>query len=196
MSGLQPITRRDLLARAAAVASSLFAGRALAQPRGATAFAKWNERFELAVAFEINQAISRVHKPYVAVTIEDARGNPVRTVSLWVNKRGGERWIADLHRWMRNERERQRASGGDLVSTVSSATRVAGMYSVVWNGRDDKGQLVELGDYFVCIESNRQNGTYQLLRAPFTFGAEPFYSTVKGNYEIIGVSVDYRERRK
>jgi hypothetical protein len=195
MKGPQRITRRDLLARAAAAASTLFAGSALAQPRRRAAPPKWNERMELVVGFEINQAISRVHKPYVAVTIEDARGNPVRTISLWVDRNRGERWIAELHRWVRNERERQRAAGGDLVATASSATRVAGVYSVVWNGRDDRGQLVELGDYFVCIESNRQNGTYQLLRAPFTFGAAPFFTTVKGNYEIIGVSVDYRERK-
>ncbi len=194
MTVSRSITRRDLLARAAALASTLFAGRALAQPRRAVA--RWSERYELVIAFEINQAISRVHRPYVAVTIEDARGNPVRTAALWVNKNRGEQWIADLHRWMRNERERKRANGGDLVATVSSATRVAGMYSVVWNGKDDRGQLVELGEYFVCIEANRQNGTYQLLRAPFTFGAAPFFSTVKGNYEIIGVSVDYRERGK
>ena len=187
------MSRRDLLARAAAaIGSGLCAGRAFAQPRRA----KWNESFELVVGFEINQAISRVHRPYLAVTIEDVRGNPVRTVALWVNRSRGERWISELHRWFRNERERQRASGGDLVATASSATRVAGVYSVVWNGRDDRGQLVDLGEYFVCIESNRQNGTYQLLRAPFTFGAAPFFSTVKGNYEIIGVSVDYRERRK
>ena len=195
MNGPDRITRRDLVARAAAAVASLWAGRALAQPRSA-ARAKWKESFELAIGFEINQAISRVHRPYVAVTVEDARGNPVRTISLWVNKSRGDRWIPDLHRWWRNERERQRASGGDLVATASSATRPAGVYSVTWNGRDDKGQLVELGEYFVCIEANRQNGTYQLLRAPFTFGAAPFFATVKGNYEIIGVSVDYRERKK
>jgi hypothetical protein len=191
------ITRRDLLTRAAAAVSSLVAGSALAQPaRRRSPPAKWDERFELAINFEVNQAISRVHKPYVAVTVEDARGNPVRTISLWVDKNRGERWIADLHRWFRNERERQRESGGDLVATVSSATRVAGVYTVSWNGRNDKGQLVEQGEYFVCIECNRQNGTYQLLRAPFTFGTAPFFATVKGNYEIIGVSVDYRERKK
>jgi hypothetical protein len=191
------ISRRDLLGRAAAVVSSLAAGRALAQPaRRPRPPARWDERYEVVIGFEVNQAISRVHKPYVAVSIEDARGNPVRTISLWVDKNKGERWIAELHRWVRNERERQRASGGDLVQTVSSATRVAGVYSVVWNGRDDRGQPVEQGDYFVCIECNRQNGTYQLLRAPFTFAAAPFYAPVKGNYEIIGISVEYRERRK
>jgi hypothetical protein len=191
------ITRRDLLTRAAAAVSSLAAGRAFAQPaRRRPAVARWDDRFEVVIGFEVNQAISRVHKPYVAVSIEDARGNPVRTVSLWVDKNKGERWIAELHRWVRNERERQRASGGDLVQTVSSATRIAGVYSVSWNGRDDKGQPVDQGEYFVCIECNRQNGTYQLLRAPFTFAAAPFYAPVKGNYEIIGVSVEYRERRR
>lgn len=161
----------------------------------ASAREKWNEAFELAIGFEINQAISRVHRPYVAVSIESLEGQPVRTVSLWVNKRQGERWIPDLTRWIRLERARQRQSGGDLIETVSSATRVAGVYTVVWNGKDDAGRLVDLGEYYLCIESNRQNGTYQLLRARLTFGGEPFYQTIKGNYEIIGVSADYRRRR-
>jgi FAD:protein FMN transferase len=191
------ITRRDLVARAAAGVASLFARRALAQPsRRAPALARWDDRFELGINFEVNQAISRVHKPYVAVSIEDSRGDPVRTVSLWVDRNKGERWISELHRWVRNERERQRANGGDLIQTVSSATRVAGVYSVIWNGRDDRGQPVDQGEYYVCIECNRQNGTYQLLRAPFTFATTPFFATVKGNYEIIGVSMDYRERKR
>ena len=160
-----------------------------------TAREKWNEAFELAIGFEINQAIRRVHRPYVAVSIESLQGEPVRTVSLWVNKRQGERWIPDLTRWIRLERARQRQSGGDLIETVSSATRVAGVYTVIWNGKDDAGRLVDLGEYYLCIESNRQNGTYQLLRARLTFGAEPSFQTIKGNYEIIGVSADYRRRR-
>jgi hypothetical protein len=194
-AGQEPrITRRRLLLHLAALGCSLRGAVAFGQPRGARPPRKWNPKFELLIGFEINQAISRVHRPYLAVTIEDAAGKPVRTVALWVNR--DERYIGELRRWLRNEKERQRASGGDLMNTVSSATRVAGVYSVTWDGRDDKGALVDLGEYYVCIESARQNGTYQLLRQPFTFSNTPFFAPIKGNYEIIGVSVDYRERKK
>jgi thiamine biosynthesis lipoprotein len=187
------ISRRRLLLHLAGAVCSLRGVAALAQPRGRPAV-KWDPKYEVAIGFEINQAISRVHRPYLAVTIESPEGDPVRTVALWVNR--DERYIGELRRWYRNEHERQRASGGDLLKTASSATRVAGVYTVTWDGRDDKGALVELGQYFVCIESARQNGTYQLLREPFAFAGKPFYAPVKGNYEIIGVSVEYRERKK
>src|SRR5207237_9155877 len=73
------LTRRRLLAGAAAFLASLLGRGAAAQPlRRAARFAKWNERMEVAVNFEINQAISLVHRPYVAVTIEDTEGGPVR----------------------------------------------------------------------------------------------------------------------
>lgn len=189
----RPLSRRALLATLAGAALSLRGSLAHALQRPPVR-ARWDERFEAVVNFEINQAISRVHRPYVAVFVEDAAGNPVRTISLWVNRGRGQQWIADLTRWFRNERRQRTAGGPDLVATVSSATRVAGVYSVRWNGRDDRNQLVEQGEYFLCIECNRQNGTYQLVRHPLTFATAPFVTPIRGNYEIIGISVDYHQK--
>lgn len=197
-SGAAPVerrlSRRRLLAGLAGFALSLRAGVAQAL-EGVPPRARWDERFEAVIGFEINQAISRVHRPYVAVYVEDTAGNPVRTVSLWVGRNGGGQWIADVRSWYRKQRARHAAGGPNLVETVSSATRIAGVYSVRWDGRDDRNQLVDQGEYFVCIECNRQSGTYQMLRHPLTFGTTPFFTPIKGNYEIIGISVDYHEKR-
>ena len=188
------LSRRDLLAGLAGFALSARAGLAHALER-LPARVRWDERFEAVIGFEINQAISRVHRPYVAVYVEDTAGNPVRTISLWVGRNGGGQWISDLRSWYRKERGRHAAGGPNVLSTVSGATRVAGVYSVRWDGRDDRNQLVEQGEYVLCIECNRQNGTYQFLRHPLTFGTTPFYTPIKGNYEIIGISVDFHQKR-
>ena len=139
------ITRRDMLASLAGAVLSLVGFPALAQPpRGRTALTPWDDHFELLVDLEINQPQGfRSHRPYVAVWVEDPAGKPVRTLTLWVNTQGrGERYIRELHRWFRAEQTREAAGGRDLVSTISSATRLPGKYSVVWNGRDDDGKPV------------------------------------------------------
>ena len=189
-----PISRRTLLGRMAALALSataLPAASALAQ--GAT----WNRNFELAVDFEINQPDDggRYHRPYVAVWIEDEAGNAVRTLSLWVQTtRRGPRWIPDLKRWYRKETARRESKGGDLVETISVATRQPGKYSLIWNGRNDDGKTVGQGNYSVCIEAAREHGTYQLMREAVTIGSKPFQKDLGGNVEIKSARASYRKK--
>lgn len=186
------LSRRTLLARMATLALSAVAFPALAQGK-----TSWNREYELAVDFEISQPSGeRYRRPYVAVWIEDAAGNPVRTLSLWVQTRKpGPRWIPDLKRWYRNEKQRKRADGGDLIETISVATRPAGKYSLVWNGRDDDGKLVPQGNYVVNIEAAREHGTYGFLREDLSIGARPFEKSLGSNVEIKGASVEYRKKR-
>ena len=189
-----PVSRRDALGTLVALGLSLFAPRRVA---GAPFAARWNDRFELAVNVEIAQPQGgRARRPYVAVWVENPAGQSVRTLSLWVQNSGrGPRWIPDLRRWYRAERERQSAGGAGLVGTVSSPTRAAGAYTVLWNGRDDAGQPVDQGEYHVCVEAAREHGTYQLIRQPFTFASRAFRAELGGNAEISRVAVDFRERR-
>ena len=76
----------------------------------------------------------------------------------------------------------------------ASPTRQAGRYTVVWRGTDDMLEPIEQGTYAVCIESERQGGTYQLIREEFTFASTPFEAEMEGNSEITGVRLEYRER--
>ena len=187
------ITRRGLLGRMAALALSVAALPALAQAQGAG----WNREYELAVNFEINQPDgARYRRPYVAVWVEDESGKAIRTLSLWVQTRKpGPRWIPDLKRWYRKEKQRQGDSGGNLIETISVATRQPGQYSLTWNGRNDDGKLVPQGNYVVCIEAAREHGTYQLMRESVSLGSRAFQKDLGSNVEIKGASVEYRKKR-
>lgn len=191
------LTRRNVLTGLIAGALSLTPLAALARSKNsATKPARWNEHMELAVNVELNLPEGfRVHRPYIAVWVEDAQGNSIRTLSLWVqmNRKGGK-WIPDLRRWWRGEQARQAKAGGDLVSTVSSATRVPGKYTLIWDGKDDSGKLVAQGNYSVFIEAARDHGTYQLMKQDVVIGKKPFAQNLVGNIEVKGASVEYRKR--
>src|SRR4051812_29855596 len=182
------MSRRSLLVRLAGSAlaySGMTAFTRLA-PRGPKG-PKWDDRFELAVDLEIApQQGGRWHRPYVAVWVEDAAGTPVRTLTAWLNTSGrGPRYFRELRRWFPLSQSVQSAGGPNLVDTVSSATRMPGKYSLVWNGRDDRGNVVEQGSYRVYIEAAREHGSYQLMQQDVKAGAQPLAaSELAGNEEI------------
>jgi hypothetical protein len=192
-----PIDRRTALARLAGVAVS-FTGLTALKPAALidAANVKWDDRFELAVDLELApQQGFRYHRPYVAVWIEDAAGRRVRTLSLWVNTSGrGPRYIRELRRWFDGEREQEGAGGPDLITTMSSATRLPGRYLVTWNGRDDRGNAVEQGIYRVMIEAAREHGTYQLMQQELRIATTPVAAELGSNDEVASASVQYRRR--
>jgi hypothetical protein len=158
---------------------------------------KFDPRFEIAIDVEIAaQDGFRVRRPYVAVWIEDLSGKPIRTLCLWMELgRKGPKYLRDLRRWYRDELTPSQVDGGDLVQTVSSPTREAGKYSLVWDGKDDKGRLVDQGQYVLCIEAARQHGTYQLITQPLKVETHPFKQALAGNIEIKAAAVELRKRK-
>ncbi len=100
--------------------------------------------------------------PYIAVWLEDSNGDLVDTIAVWFLQGGkGTEWLSDLSAWYSDV-----AAAGADYSTVSGATRVAGAYSVSWQGSDGSG--VPVGDYFINIESARENGPTSLVRQAIT----------------------------
>ena len=199
-SRFETLGRRAMLGRLAAAALSFtgitaFRRVTAASPR--VAAPKWDDRFELAVDLEIAaQQGARYHRPYVAVWVEDEAGKPVRTLSAWVNTEGkGPRYFRELRRWFSAEREQQAAGGPDLIATVSSATRLPGQYSVTWNGRDDRGNVVDQGTYRVFIEASREHGTYQLLQQDLSLTTKPVAADLPGGEEIGRARVEFRRRK-
>jgi thiamine biosynthesis lipoprotein len=195
-----PLDRRGALARLAGVAlslSGLTAFRRFTPDAAKVRAPKWDDRFELAVDLEIAaQEGYRYHRPYVAVWVEDANGKPVRTLSVWVNTSGrGPRYFRELRRWFSMERDQQDAGGPDLIATVSSATRLPGQYTITWNGRDDRGNVVDQGNYRVIVEAAREHGSYQLMQQDLTLGARPVAADLGGNEEIGRARVEYRRRK-
>jgi hypothetical protein len=191
------ISRRSAIGRMAAMATALFGARANAQQAAAKA-AKWDASMELAVEIELAATDDfRARRPYVAVWVEDKDAKSVRTLCLWVeNSRKGGRWIPDLRRWYRGGEAVYKAGGPDLILTVSSATRNPGKYSLLWDGKDNKGAPVAQGTYTVYLESAREHGPYTLLKKDITIGPKLFKETVAGNADIKGATVEYRKHKQ
>ena len=129
--------------------------------------------------------------PYVAVWMEDGQGLAVRTLLVTVNPRE-PRYLQELRRWFTGEQSREAAGGAKLASTVSGPTRVPGAYKVVWDGLDDAGRPLGLGDYFVCIEAAREHSPYELVRDQLTIGKDAFQKPLTASGELPGATVDYK----
>lgn len=190
-------TRRKLLAQLGGLGALLATGswKALAQGQS-TKTGNWDETFELVVNLTIGQpTMGRSKKPYVAVWVEDVDGHAVRTLGLWVQLAGrGPTWISELRRWARGEIARRSVDGGNLVGTASSPTRLPGSYTVYWDGHNDHKVLVDRGDYYICVESAREHGPYQLVRQKISLARTAFRQPLGSDGEIEEVSVEYRKR--
>ncbi len=92
--------------------------------------------------------------------VEDLDGNLVDTISLWFESGKGMRWIDELRQWY--------SAGGTDDMSMSSATRVAGEYTVAWDGTDSNGDPVPHGEYVVYIEAAREHGPYSITSATVT----------------------------
>ncbi|QYJ79661.1 DUF2271 domain-containing protein [Shewanella acanthi] len=123
------------------------------------AFASPNMAIDLTLP-EITQG--QYHRPYVAVWVEDAKGETVKTLSLWVAS-DGHKWLKDIRRWWR------KAGRDDLsfVDGIASATKPAGHYKLNWDLTDDAGKAIEVADYTLFIEVVREHGGRDLVRQAF-----------------------------
>ena len=131
----------------------------------------------------------RYRRPYIAVWVEDADHFPVRTIALWFQK---PRWLPDLKSWYHSDQVRNLAEGTDLSTTVSSATRSPGKYTLRWDGKDNAGKPVKPGKYTILIEAAREHGTYGLMKQEINWdGKKAEQFTLPGNTEIASASLDY-----
>ena len=146
----------------------------------------WNANQELVINIELARFEGRSRRPFVAVWIEDANHKPVRRIALWYNK---PRWLPDLRSWY----AAQRASEIDVTS-ITGATRPAGNYALVWDGKNDAGQYVNQGKYTVFVEAAREHGTYQLIKQEMNFDGKPKDQVLPANEEITSASLAYRNK--
>ena len=125
----------------------------------------------------------KAKNPYIAVWVETASGDFVDTVSLWYESGENDRYLRDMRAWIS-------ASGGTDRS-MSSATRTAGSYSVVWDGADASGQKVAQGEYLIFIECARERGPYEVISQPMNIGTTPTSASPAGKGEISAISMNY-----
>jgi FAD:protein FMN transferase len=146
----------------------------------------WAANQELLINIQVADLGGGARRPYVAVWVEDSNHKPVRRLALWYRK---PRWLPDL----RSFSEAQRESPIDLMS-ITSATRSAGNYSLVWDGKNDQGQFVEQGNYTIYIEAAREHGSYQLMKQSMKFDGKAKTQAIAGNEELSAASLVYRTK--
>jgi hypothetical protein len=121
----------------------------------------------------------------VAVWIENAKRESVKTLELWYNK---SRWLPDLKRWYANNQSIIQDSVAK--ASISSATRSAGKYTLSWDGLDASKKPVPNGTYTLYIEAAREHGTYQLIKQEFEWNGKPKHFDLEGGIEIKSASLD------
>lgn len=169
------ISRRNFVYQTLGLVLTLWAGKSLAQARWAG--------MKLDITFEFAGNGFRYRPPYVAVWLENAQGLPVRTLAVWFEQsRKGMRWLNELKRWYRSN---------ELTEAVSGPTRMLGRYTLSWDGKDDKGNLVSQGDYYVCVELVREHGPYELFREKVTLAQTPFKKSYNVAAELKEVGLSY-----
>ena len=152
---------------------------------------QWDPKYELAISIELSLIEGfRVHRPYVAVWIENENRAPVRTISLWFAK---YKYLNELRAWSRDENTRSVGEDTHIMNSVSSATRPPGKYTFRWDGKDDFGNLVKAGKYIVMIEAAREHGSYQLMHQEMDFNGSPQQFQLPGDVEIASGTLDYHK---
>ena len=152
---------------------------------------RWDPKYELTITIELSLIEGyRVHRPYVAVWIEDEEHAPVRTVALWFGK---YKYLRELRAWTREESMRSVSEDTHIMNSLSSATRPPGKYTFQWDGRDDFGKLVNAGKYTVMIEAVREHGSYQLMHQEIDFNGSPKQFQLPGDVEIASATLDYHK---
>jgi FAD:protein FMN transferase len=151
--------------------------------------AAWADGYQVNFTLTIPSVSSfKYRKPYVAVWIENAEAKPVRTITVWGNN---PRWISTLPQWWKIGK-----NADTLVKAVTRATRAPGKYSVVWDGKDDKGNLLSQGTYTVQVEVHREHGKLVRQTGKIQCGAAPAQVTLEKNAETGDTLVEYAKKKK
>ena len=122
------------------------------------------------------------HRPYVAVWIEDARGQAVRTVAVWGRE---QKYLKDLPKWWAIARQ------DAALKTRTSASRRAGQYALVWDGQDDAGHPLPPGRYTVRVETAAEKGPHTLDEQAIECTNRPAEQTVKASAGITELALRF-----
>lgn len=134
-----------------------------------------------AVAWTFASSGGMSRNPYMAVWIEDANGNFVKTLALY-HKANGDNWLNSLSTWYSS-------SGG--ADTTTSGTVPAGSFTATWDGSTAEGGRAEQGTYFVCIETMVEHGSDSLVRQQVSFGSSAAQATLTPTGDITAAAVSY-----
>lgn len=154
-------------------------------PSAPAANAAWPQGFQvvLQIVLKKHEGERQIFRPYTAIWIQNARGQIVRTLSVWGSD---ERWQRKLTAWWNAP-----AMGQQEPSITSRATRTPGTYTIAWNGLDDFGRRLPAGTYTVCLEVCREAGNHILDRVSLVCGDDPATAGFKATQETEAGTISY-----
>jgi thiamine biosynthesis lipoprotein ApbE len=149
----------------------------------------WPEGYQvtLTVTLPTPNDGKRYRRPYVAVWVEDAKGRAVRSISVWGNS---PKYLRDLSDWWKFAR-----NDNDVVKAVTRATRGPGKYTLVWDGKDDKGKALPQGTYTLRVEVTREYGRHVDQSGKIECAAEDAKVTLEKNAETEATVVEYTKKK-
>lgn len=152
--------------------------RALEQmpAKPASVGSKWPEGFGVSLSVSL-KTFPGGRRPYVVVWVEDGRGKPVRTVTVWARNLS---YLESLSEWF----QIRELSSEEGSQSVTRATRQAGRYTVIWDGTDNQGRPVDRGDYTISLEVAREHGGHGVKSATIHCGSEAVSTVIPGTGEF------------
>jgi thiamine biosynthesis lipoprotein len=137
---------------------------------------KWPEGFGVSLSVAL-KTFPGARRPYVVVWVEDGRGKPVKTVTVWARNLS---YLESLSEWF----QIRELSSEEGSQSVTRATRQAGRYTVVWDGTDNQGRPVDRGDYTISLEVAREHGGHGVKSATIHCGSEAAATVIPGTGEF------------
>jgi len=154
-----------------------------ASPLMASSLEVKGEKLELKVEVP-RLKVSEYHRPYVAIWVQDQKGNAVVNLAVWYQVKGpsddfGAKWLPDLRQWWRR-------SGRELelpIDGVTGPTRPAGVHTLDFGTEQLK--KLSAGKYTLAVEAAREVGGREILEIPFVWpGEKAMVYQVEGKKEL------------
>jgi thiamine biosynthesis lipoprotein len=127
--------------------------------------------------------VAEYRQPYLAIWVENDQREVVKNLLI----------LGQSEQWMEKNRTWWRVQGRDypqLLQGVVRTTRRPGTYDVIWNGRDEFGDVLPSGNYTVYAEAVREHGGHEKLAIRIKLGEKLESITKKGKSEIASFSYE------
>ncbi|WP_260929566.1 DUF2271 domain-containing protein [Novosphingobium sp. 9] len=126
-------------------------------------------------------SVAEYHRPYVAIWLEGATGQPFKTLAVWYdsdNREGhGTKWLSDMRTWWR------KGGRSAQIDGISGATRAPGPQKLTIPAAALRG--LPGGQYKLTVEAARESGGRESVTVPVTLGGKrPATTSAKGATEL------------
>ena len=134
----------------------------------------WPAGYQVSAALDIPPGPKKKNeKPFVALWIEDDKGNYVRTVEVWGGIGKEAKYLKDMRAWWK-----WGSKDAQMVKAVTRATRLPGQYTLVWDGKDQLGNAVKPGTYTIWLEVASDHGPRASGSGKIVCGKDPTTGTI------------------